>query len=212
MRKPLPGALIAILLVFLPCCGALKIDEPESTDDDIYKCATYTGMHVDTLHWIKQNFSEYKDCPADGLYTLSRRTFEFIISVEVKNSWIVEVRCISIAILTVSLGSGHRTYSEWNYSTHLWSQYEPVRYYSDGIVRSQWSVERHSLINLYYDCLASRLGVNVQVARESAFETLSLYHGARNLTLIITHNVRQTKESFSVYYQRSCLKQEVQRS
>ena len=95
MTKPLPGALIAILIVVLGYCCALDIDEThraETTADDIYKCATYTGMHIDTLHWIKQNFSEYKDCQAGGSFALSRRLFEFKIEVEVKDSWIVEVR------------------------------------------------------------------------------------------------------------------------
>ncbi len=64
---------------------------PTTPDDDIYKCVSYTGAHVDTLHWINQNFSDYKDCQTSGLYTLNRIDRQFKVDIDVQRSWIVEV-------------------------------------------------------------------------------------------------------------------------
>ncbi|CAF3785970.1 unnamed protein product [Rotaria sp. Silwood1] len=67
---------------------------PTVPDDDIYKCVSYTGAHIDISHWINQNFSDYKDCQASGLYTLNRRDRHFKIDIDVQRSWIIEVSAI----------------------------------------------------------------------------------------------------------------------
>jgi hypothetical protein len=60
-------------------------------DDDIYKCVSYTGAHIDISHLINQDFSHYKDCQTSGLYTVNRRDRQFKIEIDVQRSWIVEV-------------------------------------------------------------------------------------------------------------------------
>ncbi|CAF2160810.1 unnamed protein product [Rotaria magnacalcarata] len=63
-------------------------------DDDIYKCVSYTGAHIDISHSINQDFSDYKDCQSSGLYNLNRRDRYFKIDIDVQRSWIIEVSAI----------------------------------------------------------------------------------------------------------------------
>jgi len=78
------------------CYGNDRIDNsseivPTTPDDDIYKCVSYAGAHIDISHWINQNFSHYKDCQTSGLYTVNRRDRQFKIEIDVQRSWIVAV-------------------------------------------------------------------------------------------------------------------------
>jgi hypothetical protein len=85
--------------IIRPSHGLFQVDWDERfdnssdilPDDDIYKCVSYTRAHIDISHWINQNFSDYKDCQASGLYTLNRRDREFKVEIDVQRSWIVEV-------------------------------------------------------------------------------------------------------------------------
>src|SRR5579871_6046389 len=64
---------------------------PNTPDDDIFKCLSYTGAHIDISHWINQNFSHYKDCQTSGFYTLNRRDRHFKVEIDVQRSWITDV-------------------------------------------------------------------------------------------------------------------------
>ncbi|CAF1249389.1 unnamed protein product [Adineta steineri] len=65
-----------------------------TTDEDIYKCLSYTGSHIDISHSINQGFSDYKDCQRSGLYTLNRIDRHFKVEIEVQRSWITEISAI----------------------------------------------------------------------------------------------------------------------
>ena len=100
-HKDLYFSLIFATIV-LQCYGSFQIDwderfdnsseiVPTTPDDDIYKCVSYTGTHIDISHWINQNFSDSKDCQTSGLYTLNRIDRQFKVEIDVQRSWIVEV-------------------------------------------------------------------------------------------------------------------------
>ncbi|CAF3271861.1 unnamed protein product [Rotaria sp. Silwood2] len=93
------------MTIIVQCNGSFEINWNEASDnssvvlptvpdDDIYKCVSYTGAHIDISHWINQNFSDYKDCQTSGLYTLNRRDRHFKVDIDVQRSWIIEVSAI----------------------------------------------------------------------------------------------------------------------
>jgi hypothetical protein len=93
---------IVFAIIVGKCYGLFEIDWNDrianaskiistTSDDDIYKCVSYTGAHIDISHWINQDFSHYKDCQTSGLYTVNRRDRQFKIEIDVQRSWIVEV-------------------------------------------------------------------------------------------------------------------------
>jgi hypothetical protein len=61
------------------------------SDDDIYKCISYTAVHIDISHWIDEDISNYKDCPTPGSYNLNRRDGHFKVQIGVRRSWIEDV-------------------------------------------------------------------------------------------------------------------------
>ncbi|CAF1275004.1 unnamed protein product [Rotaria sordida] len=96
---------IIFATIVIQCYGSFQINSNETfenssvvlptvPDDDIYKCISYTGAHIDTSHWINQNFSDYKDCQTSGLYNLNRRDRHFKVDIIIQYSWIVDVSVI----------------------------------------------------------------------------------------------------------------------
>ncbi|CAF3895969.1 unnamed protein product [Rotaria sordida] len=94
---------IIFATIVIQCYGSFQINSNETfenssvvlptvPDDDIYKCISYTGAHIDTSHWINQNFSDYKDCQTSGLYNLNRRDRHFKVDIIIQHSWIVDKR------------------------------------------------------------------------------------------------------------------------
>jgi hypothetical protein len=93
---------IVCAIIVVQCHGLLEIQWndridnsseiiPVASEDDIYKCVSYTAAHIDISHWINEDFSNYKDCQTSGLYTLNRRDRQFKVDIDVQRSWIVEV-------------------------------------------------------------------------------------------------------------------------
>jgi hypothetical protein len=64
---------------------------PTTSDDDIYKCVSYTAAHIDISHSINEDFSQYKDCQTPGLYTLNRRDQRFKVDLDIQRQWIIQV-------------------------------------------------------------------------------------------------------------------------
>ncbi len=62
-----------------------------TSDDDIYKCVSYTAAHIDISHSINEDFSHYKDCQTPGLYTLNRRDKRFKVDLDIQRQWIIQV-------------------------------------------------------------------------------------------------------------------------
>jgi hypothetical protein len=94
---------IVFTIIMGKCCGLFSINWDDRIDNsseiipnDIYKCVSYTAAHIDISHWINQEFSNYKDCQASGLYTLNRRDRQFKIEIDVQRSWIVHVSLFNI--------------------------------------------------------------------------------------------------------------------
>ncbi|CAF4129919.1 unnamed protein product [Rotaria sordida] len=94
---------IIFATIVIQCYGSFQINSNETfenssvvlptvPDDDIYKCISYTGAHIDTSHWINQNFSDYKDCQTSGLYNLNKRDRHFKVDIIIQYSWIVDKR------------------------------------------------------------------------------------------------------------------------